>query len=152
MTNWHVEDRLSAYLANEIAIEEKEFIESHLQICEMCRQELELLQELDIMLDSMPLEDPGPAFTDEVMARVKEEAARMKEIDSQVRNVRARFWKGSDFRNMVASVVAAFFLFQGFTGIVPKVTEMDSKITTYAVVTKVKIEIWVETVTRSLNW
>ncbi|BCJ86085.1 anti-sigma factor family protein [Effusibacillus dendaii] len=48
MTNWHIEERLSAYLANEVEPEEKDFIESHLETCANCRQELEFLQELQL--------------------------------------------------------------------------------------------------------
>lgn len=153
MTNWHVEDRLNAYLANEVEPEEKDFIESHLEICANCRQELEFLQELEMLLDDLPLEDPGPVFTDSVMARVKEETpvSVTTVTDIRAKSRRSGFWRGSDFRNMAASVVAAFVLFQGFAGIVPKVPEVDSTISAFAVLAKVKVEIWVQSVTRSID-
>jgi anti-sigma factor RsiW len=149
MTNWHVDERLSAYLANELEAKERDFVESHLEICHFCRQELELLQELDLILDEMPMEDPGQDFTDSVMARIQKESQQAKLVP--LKTTRTRLWKTSDFRNMAASMVAAFVLFQGFTGVVPFMPEMDNKIRFYTTVTKVKLEIWVDSITHKIN-
>ncbi|WP_018132380.1 zf-HC2 domain-containing protein [Effusibacillus pohliae] len=152
MTNWHVEDRLSAYLANELDPAENDFIESHLAICPACRKELELLQELEQMLDRLPLADPGPDFADAVMARLQADIpAAQPLIEPVERTRRASFWRGSDFRNMAASVVAAFMLFQGFAGLVPKLPAIDATITGYKAEAIVKLEIWLADITRTLQ-
>lgn len=152
MTNRHVEDRLSAYLANELDPQERDFIESHIEICAACRRELEFLREVDSLLDDLPLEDPGPEFTEAVMVKARNESSvPVFPEPAPVRTRAAGFWKGPDFRNMVASVVAAFVLFQGFVGVMPKVNKIDSAIASYTAVTMAKLQIWVETVTRSFD-
>ncbi|GAX90682.1 anti-sigma factor family protein [Effusibacillus lacus] len=140
MTNWHVEERLSAYLANEVEPEERDFIESHLEICTACRQEFEFLKELDLMLDDMPLEDPGSDFADAVMARIQSEATR-----------KIGFWRGTDFRNMAASIVAAFLLFQGFIGVAPKISEVDSTISMYTATAEMQLKLWVQDISQLLG-
>lgn len=145
MTNWHVEERLTAYLANEVSVEEKEFLESHLEICAQCRQEYELMQELDWMLDQLTLEDPGAEFADAVMAKLAE-----REAPTLLARP-ASFWRGTDFRNMVASIVAAFVLFQGFAGILPNVPRYDTAITEWTVIAKLKMELWVADMTRTFE-
>lgn len=154
MTNWHVEEQLTAYLANEASEEEKNFIESHLEICAECRREADLLKELNGMLDELPLEDPGTAFTDAVMARLEsggQELPIAPVTGTITPKRKTGFFRGSDFRNMVASVVAAFVLFQGLNGILPDMPKYDSIIVGYTTVAKAKIQIWVTEVTQTLN-
>jgi anti-sigma factor RsiW len=140
MTNWHVEERLTAYLADETPDDEKVFIESHLEVCPQCQAELELLRDLETILDDLPLEQPSADFTDNVMLNI---ASGEIGSNSQSSETIRRFWKGSDFRNMAASMVAAFVLFQGVSGIMPDLPKYDSAITGYTVVAKVKVDLWV---------
>lgn len=143
MTNWHIEERLTAYLADELPLDEKDFIESHLEVCLQCQAELDLLRELDTMLDGLPLEQPSADFADKVMLNISDISGEYSTANVRSSKSVRRFWKGSDFRNMAASMVAAFVLFQGISGIMPQLPKYDSALTGYTVVAKVKVDLWV---------
>ena len=54
-----VQERLSAWLDGELALEERREMAAHLEVCADCRRELALLERLDAVLGS--LEAPAPA-------------------------------------------------------------------------------------------
>lgn len=59
----HVRDDLSAYLDGQISPEERERIEKHLATCPSCREELEQMRRLVLLLRSTPQVAPPRSFT-----------------------------------------------------------------------------------------
>ena len=62
-----IRKRLSAYQDRELGLDEKETIESHLRICEACRTEYERLLQTYRMLGSLPVIDPPPGLSRQIV-------------------------------------------------------------------------------------
>ena len=66
----HVRDRLSAYLDQELPPGERTAVETHLQVCDACRQHLETLAAVDAAARALQVEAP-PGYFDALPGRVR---------------------------------------------------------------------------------
>jgi len=100
---------LSAFLDNEVPARQGEDIRAHLDTCPSCRQEWQLLTQLDTRLKKLPDIEAGLAFTARVMGRIKEkeqprflpffQPAFAYSIVFLVFLVIGFFWAGTLYRN-----------------------------------------------------
>lgn len=74
----HLGELIPAYLDGELAGEEKQWLEEHLAVCARCRDELNALEEVGLLLSEAPLFSPQPGFTARVMARLAQREARRR--------------------------------------------------------------------------
>jgi len=74
----HRGELIPAYLDGEPIGEEKERLEEHLVVCAQCREELNALEEVGLLLSEAPLFSPQPGFTARVMARLAQREARRR--------------------------------------------------------------------------
>jgi len=74
----HRGELIPAYLDGEVTGEEKEWLEEHLAVCAHCREELQALEEVGLLLSEAPLISPRPGFTARVMARLAQREARRR--------------------------------------------------------------------------
>ncbi len=70
----HVKRKLSAYLDGELSIAEKKEIESHLQQCSGCQEELTALSSVTDALSILEGMEPPPYFMDRVRQGIRDEA------------------------------------------------------------------------------
>jgi len=56
------EERLSAYIDNELSPEERLLIGEHLQICPSCARKAKTLYQMSVLIGSIPEETPSSAF------------------------------------------------------------------------------------------
>jgi len=69
-----VMESLEDYLSGSLAPVERQRIEAHLNECEMCREEIAVMQEVSLLFDGLQIEkavDPAPGFYARVMDRVE---------------------------------------------------------------------------------
>ncbi|MBU1948913.1 MAG: zf-HC2 domain-containing protein, partial [Candidatus Eisenbacteria bacterium] len=71
----------SAYLDGELMIEEEDRIEQHLNGCPQCHAEFVKLRNMVNLMGQLPQDDPGEAFSQSVMRRIRTagDAAPLKE-------------------------------------------------------------------------
>ena len=60
MRNQHVNKKLSAFIDDELNQEEREIVETHLEVCDSCREALEQLRTSWELLNDLPKADPSP--------------------------------------------------------------------------------------------
>lgn len=65
-----VQEYLSAYVDDELPVEQREAIQEHLAVCPACRQELGRLTRLWEALEDLPAASPPPELIDQVLARL----------------------------------------------------------------------------------
>ena len=66
-----VRGRLSAYLDREVSLEVRLKMERHLGSCENCRQFLEGMGQLSVLLEGYPVPEPPEALTSRVLERAR---------------------------------------------------------------------------------
>jgi hypothetical protein len=67
--------KLSAYIDHELDAASARQLESHLEQCGECREELDAFHGLDALLRGLPSIDLGPEFASQMVERVREDAA-----------------------------------------------------------------------------
>jgi len=72
-----VQEKLSAFIDNELPPPEHSLIERHLKQCQFCTQEEKSLRKINDLLDSIPDESPVPTFASTAVQR----AAAWKRCD-----------------------------------------------------------------------
>jgi len=69
-------ERLLAHVDGELPADASEAVVGHLADCPACAREAELLRRSGDLIAALPRLAPGPAFTDRVVAAVRDDAAR----------------------------------------------------------------------------
>lgn len=69
-----LQERLSAYLDNEVSGQERRLLEEHLRSCAECRTELEALQAAGDVVKTLPEVTPSPDFRARFWQKVRESA------------------------------------------------------------------------------
>jgi len=75
-----VEEKLSAYIENQLSSDEKELVDEHLKTCSKCSLSLEDLKKTIAYAQGLKEIEPPPWLTQKVMAKVREEAEQKKGI------------------------------------------------------------------------
>jgi anti-sigma factor RsiW len=63
----YCKDKLSAFIDNELSSEEHSLMEEHLKTCPSCAREAETLNQLGVLLGSIPEETPSAAFVQTIV-------------------------------------------------------------------------------------
>ncbi|MBV6458211.1 MAG: hypothetical protein HONBIEJF_01336 [Fimbriimonadaceae bacterium] len=66
----NVNAKLSAYLDGEVCGTEMMMIRSHLQYCDSCRQELEEMRNIKLLLGALPGAEPNDTLVDRLKGRI----------------------------------------------------------------------------------
>lgn len=90
-----VEERVSAYLDEELDSALRQGMANHLDQCAGCREELEGFQDLDALLKRLARLDMGPEFAEYLVARLCKESAASKRMycEGGVSNPVLRFFE-----------------------------------------------------------
>ena len=75
-----IEQKLPAYLEDDLSLQEKGLVEEHLALCPQCKKALEDVEKTEKLIREMEEVEPPPWFTQKIMSRVKEEAQLKESI------------------------------------------------------------------------
>jgi predicted anti-sigma-YlaC factor YlaD len=64
-----IQEKLSAFIDDELPPAERGLVERHLQACPSCAEEATSLRKISDLLDSIPNENPAPVFTAKAVHR-----------------------------------------------------------------------------------
>ena len=80
-----VQESLSLYLDRELSAEESSLVQSHLDDCSVCREELAALQEIISQLSSLEEVNPPASFRRELYVKLKENIAQEAKVKKKGR-------------------------------------------------------------------
>lgn len=70
-----IREKISSYMDNELDSEQFKCVDQHLLHCPVCREELNLLQQVDAAVKEMPAYSPSAQFFTQLMQQITKEAA-----------------------------------------------------------------------------
>lgn len=109
-----VQDKLSAYLDNELEAKERALLDGHLVDCPACQEELQDLQMLVEQLSSLEEMIPPPEFRTELFAKL-EEGLKKTEVSAPMKkgllaNLRQKLFGAKRYSGLVPVAIALIML------------------------------------------
>jgi hypothetical protein len=75
-----IEQKLPAYLEDDLSLQEKGLVEEHLASCPLCKKAMENLEKTENLIREMEDVEPPPWFTQKIMSRVRGKAQQKESI------------------------------------------------------------------------
>jgi hypothetical protein len=75
-----IEQKLPAYLEDDLSLQEKGLVEEHLASCQQCKKAMEDLEKTENLIREMEEVEPPPWFTQRIMSHVRGEAQQKESI------------------------------------------------------------------------
>jgi len=66
----HCKNKLSAFIDNELHVDERLELQDHLMVCPSCRAEYDTLRQIGVLFERLPDETPSPAFVQVAVNRI----------------------------------------------------------------------------------